>query len=154
MIGEGLRLQRSLLDKRPGAVRLTYISSEGSYEPGTAEVRDPEGDRNNVIEIALALVLSKSQAEQIASHLLTRASSGERATLALSLADLGVMPGDMVRFDSGDEIWEVARNRGERHCARAIASLVCCAASTTQQHQPRPCRWRDECLRGAGAFDD
>ncbi|MEL7454569.1 MAG: phage tail protein, partial [Pseudomonadota bacterium] len=53
---DGRLRTRQLLDKRPGALRLTYIDGAKAYQPGTVEARDASGDRGVVIDVTLPLV--------------------------------------------------------------------------------------------------
>lgn len=106
--GDGPARTRRLLDKRPGRLRLSYVSGTGGYEPANVEARDPSGDRGVVIDLALPVLLTESQADRIAERLLGAASDGEEAMAGLALSGLAVEPGDRVREAGTGRVWQVA----------------------------------------------
>jgi len=58
----GMLRTRRLLDKVPGALRLTYSDGAEAYQPATVEARQPLGDRGMVIDVSLPLVLTETRA--------------------------------------------------------------------------------------------
>ena len=104
---DGRSYARRLLDKRPGELRLTYISSDGTYSPATAQVRDIAGDRGAVVSVSLPIVLGEARAETLAQQLLRQALKGDSAELAVSLEHLGIEPGDSVQICGDGALWRV-----------------------------------------------
>ena len=97
----GLTRTRKLLDKVPGALRLTYVDGAADYQPATVEARNPDGDRSLVVDASLPLAVTENRAQSIADFMLGETVSSEQAELGLSLAQLGVEAGDGVRVGDG-----------------------------------------------------
>ena len=105
-LGEGGLIQtRRLLDKSPGAMRLTYFDGT-TYQPATVEARIDDGDRNFILDLNLPLVLTETRAETVAGFLLGEARIADDAAIGVSLADIAVEVGDGVQVDDG-RIWRV-----------------------------------------------
>lgn len=104
----GLQTVRQLLDKAPGALRLTYIGGNEGYQPATVEARVPEGDRSVVIDVSLPLLLTEARAQAVADYMLGQAARQDRAALGVALAHLGFEAGDGVRLADSGEIWRVS----------------------------------------------
>ena len=106
-IGEaGFTATRALLDKAPGRLRLQYVDGGEEFGPALAEARRAGGDVRLTADTSLPLLMSTTEAEDIAARLLALASSGETAELTLPLSGLAVEPGDAVRLDGG-ALWRV-----------------------------------------------
>ncbi len=104
----GLQRTRRLLDKPPGALRLTYISGAEGYQPATVEARVPEGDRGVVLDVSLPLLMTDTRAQTVADYLLGQAARGDTAALGLSLEHIDLEAGDGVLLKDDDQIWRVS----------------------------------------------
>lgn len=102
----GLLITRRLLDKVPGALRLTYSDGAENYQPATVEAREPQGDRGMVIDVSLPLVLTETRAQAVADFMLAQAGDGDGASLGLALRHLALEAGDGVRDEAGN-VWRV-----------------------------------------------
>lgn len=102
----GVSRTRRLLDKVPGALRLTYSDGAQNYQPASIEARAPRGDRGMVIDVSLPLVLTATRAEALAKSILGQMAQGETATMGLSYAHLPLEAGDGVRLGDGRQ-WRV-----------------------------------------------
>ncbi|MGB3626451.1 MAG: glycoside hydrolase/phage tail family protein [Henriciella sp.] len=92
----GLSLTRTLLDKRPGRLLLSYIDDGGQYAPAQLDARSDLGEAAYTIEAALPLVLAESEAGAIAQRLLSAALEPDTAVVNLPPDYLGIEPGDLV----------------------------------------------------------
>ena len=101
----GLAVSRRLLDKRPGALRLTYVSAGGTYAPATTQVRNDQGDRGVVIDVSIPLVMGAARAASLATSLLSRAVKGDTADLSVPIGYLGIEPGDTVQITANSAFW-------------------------------------------------
>lgn len=107
MLEDAQLFTRRLLDKRPGALRLTYISETGDYAPATVEARSPNGDMGVVVDVSLPLVMSAAYASAVAKALLAQSVTPDTAKISLPLAHMGVEPGDVVALGDNDTAWRV-----------------------------------------------
>ncbi len=108
LVDGGLLQTRKLLDKVPGALRLTYIDGAEDYQPATIEARVPHGDRGMVLDVSMPLVLTEARAQSVADFMLGQAADGDEANLGLPLKYLALEAGDGLR-DERDRIWRVTR---------------------------------------------
>lgn len=97
----GLTRSRRLLDKVPGALRLTYVDGATDYQPAMVEARNPFGDRGVIIDVSLPLVLTETRAQTVADFMLSQTIAGEDAAFGLSLSQLELEAGDGVQIDDG-----------------------------------------------------
>ncbi len=104
----GLQRTRRLLDKPPGALRLTYIGGAEGYQPATVEARVPEGDRGVVIDVSLPLLMTEARAQRVADYMLEQAAEGDSAAMGLALEHVDLEAGDGVRLGDGDQVWRVS----------------------------------------------
>jgi hypothetical protein len=104
----GLERTRRLLDKPPGALRLTYISGANGYQPATVEARASEGDRGVVLDISLPLLMTETRAQTVAEYMLEQAAGGDSAALGLALKHIDLEAGDGVRLTSENRIWRIS----------------------------------------------
>lgn len=111
----GMMRTRRLLDKVPGALRLTYTDGAEAYQPATVEARHLAGDRGMVIDVSLPLVLTETRAQAVADFMLAQAADGEAAALGLSLAHLALETGDGVRVDGDARIWRLSNMSDQAH---------------------------------------
>ena len=102
----GIIQTRRLLDKVPGALRLTYIDGAENYQPATVEAREPSGDRSMVIDVSMPLVLTETRAQAIADFMLGQVADGDEATLGLPMKHLALEAGDGLR-DEDERVWRV-----------------------------------------------
>ena len=102
----GIIKTRRLLDKVPGALRLTYIDGAVNYQPAIVEAREPSGDRSMVIDVSMPLVLTETRALAIADFMLGQVADGDEATLGLPMKHLALEAGDGLR-DEDDRLWRV-----------------------------------------------
>ena len=107
IVQEGFLVNRRLLDKRPGALRLTHIASDGTYAPRVIEARNALGDQGAVVDVAVPIVMSDAGADALAQTLLERALKGDTAELALALQNLGLEPSDTVQIAEAGKRWRV-----------------------------------------------
>lgn len=128
IVESGLMQTRKLLDKVPGALRLSYSGGE-AYQPATVEARNDKGDRALVVDVTLPLVLTEARAQAVAEFMLAQASDGDEASAGLPLGAIGLEAGDGLRID-GNRIWRVSevsdgslRQLGLRTEAASIALL-------------------------------
>ncbi|MEO9971752.1 MAG: glycoside hydrolase/phage tail family protein [Hyphomonadaceae bacterium] len=105
---EGVNTTRQLLDKAPGALRLTYIGGDEGYQPATVEARVPDGDRSVVIDVSLPLLMTEARAQTVADYMLAQAAGTDGAALGLGLAHLDLEAGDGVRLIGDERIWRVS----------------------------------------------
>ena len=103
-----LQRTRQLLDKAPGALRLTYIGGDEGYQPATVEARVPEGDRGVVLDVSLPMLLTETRAQAVADYVLGQAARGEQAALGLGLTHIDLEAGDGVQLTDGGDIWRVS----------------------------------------------
>lgn len=106
MTDGGVARTRRLLDKVPGALRLTYSDGGEAYQPASVEARNPRGDRGMVIDVSLPMVLTETRAQAVADFILGQTVEGEGAALGLSYAHLPLEVGDGVRLEDGG-VWRV-----------------------------------------------
>ena len=104
---ESLSTTRRLLDKRPGEFRLAFVSSDGSYAPATAQVRDLRGDRGMVVSASVPVIMDDPQAELLTQQLLQRALKGDVAEIAVPIKHLGIEPGDTIQIGEDGAEWRV-----------------------------------------------
>ncbi|MEO0881497.1 MAG: glycoside hydrolase/phage tail family protein [Pseudomonadota bacterium] len=104
---EGVSKTRTLLDKPPGALRLTYIDGADTYSPATINVFDPEGDRAMVLDVRLPIIMTETRAQAVAEQVLARSAEAEGAVAAIGSEGSGLEPGDRVVFDHLDGVWRI-----------------------------------------------
>ncbi len=93
--------ERILLDKQPGAVAITYISGDGSYEPATAEARHGSGDRDFTLRFSFPLVMNDAHAQTLAQNQLDLVLAVDSATISLGPSELGLEVSDLVQHGNG-----------------------------------------------------
>ncbi|MEM6899455.1 MAG: glycoside hydrolase/phage tail family protein [Pseudomonadota bacterium] len=103
----GITRTRSLLDKSPGALRLSYIDGSEAYAPGTVTVYEPSGDRGMVLDVSLPIVMTEARAEVVAAHLLARGHESESAVAALGSEGSQLEAGDHIAFENIDGAWRI-----------------------------------------------
>ena len=101
LVEGGLTRTRRLLERVPGALRLTYVDGAADYQPATVEARNPKGDRSVVIDVSLPVATTETRAQSIAESMLAQTIAAEDAALGLSLSHLHLEAGDGVRIDDG-----------------------------------------------------
>jgi len=107
-VGEGgVQRTRSLLDKPPGALRLTYIDGDGAYEPASVQVFAKDGDRGMVLDLGMPIAMTESRALQLARRFLDRAAEPEDATMSIDLRGSDLEAGDRVVLDGVPGEWRI-----------------------------------------------
>lgn len=108
LIEASVQCTRTLLDKQPGAVSLTYISGDRSYQPAVVEARRSGAQTGVTLRYSLPLVLADGRALALAERLLAQDMARDGCTLSVPI---GVSPDldttDRVRFAEAD--WIVQR---------------------------------------------
>lgn len=102
----GISRQHQMLDKAPKAVRLNYISGDGSYAPAVTEVRRKVGAIDHVETLSLPLVMGESRARNIAGRLLSDLQRPISASVIVGPQSFVLQPGDEVEF-AGQGKWRV-----------------------------------------------
>jgi hypothetical protein len=105
----GFSETRTLLEKQPGRLALSYISGDFSYDPAIAEARNGQGDRDYLVRVSLTLVMGAARAEIIASDLLQNLLHLHSAQISVGPELYGLEVGDLVQSSSG--AFEVLRVR-------------------------------------------
>lgn len=105
-VSNSVHYSRRLLDKKPGALRLTYISSDGTYAPAVIEARDASADARIGFGVSLPVVMAEPQASALAEVLLARAVKGDGAELSVPMSQLGLETGDVLVIDDKDTLWK------------------------------------------------
>ncbi len=107
LVEDSLNWTRTLLDKLPGRLVLTYVSGAGAYEPAVAEARLDAGDRDYAIRLNMPLVMGEGRARDLAAGLLEQAVAATAGAIATGPDGLALEPGDRVQVSDG-AIWQVA----------------------------------------------
>jgi hypothetical protein len=102
---------RTLLDKLPGGLMLTYVSGDGDYQPAIAEARFEGGDRDYVVRLNMPLVMGEGRARDLAQQLLAQAVAARSGALALGPEGLAIEAGD--RVEIAGACWQVAGVRDD-----------------------------------------
>ena len=109
-----LNWTKSLLDKVPGRLLLTYVSGAGAYEPAIVEARNDDGDRGYSIRLNMPLVLGDGRANDLAVQLLGQAVSADVGAFATGPSGLSFEPGDRVQLDGASWVVEELSDDGLR----------------------------------------
>ncbi|RIJ20392.1 hypothetical protein D1224_14805 [Henriciella barbarensis] len=105
--GDGTSMTHVLLDKRPGHLTLTYISSDNAYGSAMARARRTDGDEGYRIEASLPLLMSEAEANRVANDLLKAAVESERASVKLPPHFLSLQPGDRISVATLSGAWMI-----------------------------------------------
>ncbi|MEO1405527.1 MAG: phage tail protein [Pseudomonadota bacterium] len=107
-MGEGgVSRTRTLLDKSPGRLRLTYVDSSRDYAPGTVHANLPDADRGVVIDVGLPMVLTEARAQTLANHLLAKSAEVEGAVAALGPEGSILEAGDRISVEGINGTWQI-----------------------------------------------
>ena len=105
LIEDSFRFDRTLLDKRPGALIITYVDGEGAYDAATAEALNSEGDRDYAIRLTLPMVMGDARARDLAGRLLQETLLATRGQISLGPAALDLEPSDRVLVNN--QVWQI-----------------------------------------------
>ena len=106
--GDGQQRSRTLLDKRPATLRLSYVDGGADYQTAIVEARDATGDRGYGIDLSLPMVLGAPQAEILASRLLEETARADSVTVSVPHARLEIEPGDRLTLSPETTVWRVS----------------------------------------------
>jgi len=107
LTGDGAQLTHRLLDKVPGALRLTYVDAGGEYQPATLQAVNTSGDRSYTLDAQIPMLLTEGQAELLAEHLLAKAGGGDSAKIGVSVGRSEIEAGDLIHLEGRDPVWRV-----------------------------------------------
>lgn len=104
-VQDSLGFDRTLLDKKPGRIVITYVSGEGAYETATAEARNHGGERDYAIRLTLPMVLSGGRARDMAGRLLQETLLSTSGQVGLGPSASSIEPGDGLLIEG--TVWQV-----------------------------------------------
>lgn len=93
------RQTRTLIDKVPGRLKMTYISGAGQYEPAIVEAIEPNGDQSYTMRLSLPLVLGQARAKQIADDMLKMSLQPVSAEVSFGPASARIETGDIISLN-------------------------------------------------------
>lgn len=111
LVEDSVGWTRTLLDKVPGGLMLTYVSGDGDYQPAIAEARFEGGDRDYVVRLNMPLVLGEGRARDLAQQLLVQAVAARSGAVAVGPMGLTIEAGDCVEV--GGQCWQIAGVRDD-----------------------------------------
>ncbi len=97
----------ALLDKKPSAVAVSYISGDRDYQPAIAEANFPEGDTSFTLGISLPLVMGEARALEVAEQQLVNILGEESASLSVGPAQTATEIADLMNVEGRN--WRVTR---------------------------------------------
>ena len=99
---------RTLLEKQPSAISLSYISGDGGYQQAVVDARSSDATSGVTFSYRLPLVMSETRANALAARMLNQDLKLDALSLALPPGQTpGLEISDRIRYQSED--WIVAR---------------------------------------------
>lgn len=97
---------RSLMDKAPWALQLSYVSDTDAYAPSVVEARRRPQHTPDRAQLVLPMVLGAARARAIAAHLLDRMLDPGDWRVSLGLGSSMLEPGDHLA-DADGRLWRL-----------------------------------------------
>ena len=124
----------SVLEKRPGRLWLSYISSATTYAPALSEARTFEGDLDQAVRIELPLVLGESEALRMAADLLQSHVQSRTYQITLGPESSPLLPGDVIEIS--EQFWRIDRIEASGLERRMELSLPVRSPVSQRAHTP------------------
>lgn len=124
--GNGPVKSRTLLDKSPGRVRVSFADMENGYQAGVADARDEARDVRLNLDMSLPLAMTAAHAASVAERFLEDAGKPERVSIELDLSHAALEAGDVLEIEGWQGVWrieDIADGRSRMLDLRRIAGV-------------------------------
>lgn len=102
LVEGGLRVSRSLLDKAPGRLRLSFADVDADLQPTLVDVKAEGGDADLFVDASIPVAMSAGEAEAVARRRLSRLRLTGAATADAPMMFAALEPGDAVTVNGGE----------------------------------------------------
>ena len=100
-------IDRALLDKAPGQMRLAYADPSKDYQPSVQTARRAGQDVRLSADVSLNVAMTEAEAARKAAYLLARANNADSVRFALPLAYRDISIGDVIGLNGRD--WHITQ---------------------------------------------